>query len=215
MTQLKSKLACVVDTSVLRHWKGIRLNDLSLDGWLEREFTVHTSEAIIDEITNQERVWGSEAKRARKKARQWLWNLTYPAQLELALLSHFVDKTEINIDKNAGERRNFCATVDLVRKDECRHVIFLIDDERAVEGFLRNAFNTFRVACIWNSLDFVLYLYIRHKRSMSLPLAKNVVRDVISNFTKDAANISKLQWKLTDYHMRLETISFALDKIPV
>lgn len=215
MTQLKSQLACVVDTSVLRHWKGIQLNDLPLDGWLNREFNVHTSEMILVEITNQERRWGSGAKHAKKEARQWTWKLRYPEQLELALLSQFVDKSDINTDKNAGERRNFCATVDLVRKDECRHVIFLTDDEKSVKYFLGNAFDTFRVACIWNSLDFVLYLYVRHKRSMSLPRVKNVVRDLISNFTKDAANGSKLQWKLTDYYMRLEKLASALEKIPV
>lgn len=207
-------LACVVDTSVLRHWKGIELNNMPLDGWLEREFTVHTSESVVGEITSQKRYWGSAAKRAKKKANKWTWKLRHPTQLELAVLSHFVDKTEINTDKDAGERRNFCVAVDLVKKEACRHVIFLTDDEHAVKHFLQDAFSTFCIGCVWNSLDLVLYLYLRHKGSIPLPLVKNVVRDLMSNFTKDAANVSKLQSMLTDYYVRLDRISSTLGNLP-
>ena len=213
MTQWVSGLSCVVDTCALRHWKNIELKDIPLEKWIEREFNVHTSETIVDEIANQEHFWGPGAKQAKKKVKQWARKLTNPEHIENALLSDFVTEGLINTVEGAGERRNFCVAVDLVRKNKYGYVIFLTDDERAIDGFLKQAFSAFGVACIWNSLDLILYLYVRHHRSIPLSIAKDVVRDLISNFTKDAASSRKLQIKLTDYHVRLDRVSSALGKL--
>ena len=93
-----------------------------------------------------------------------------------------------------------------------RQVIFLTDDVRAVRDYVAPVFETFPLGHIWSSHDFVLYLFLRHRRRISPKEAKAALRDVNakaagSGFSGQSADAPQ-RWirKLNVYHRKVDRI---------
>ena len=54
-----ASVACVIDTSALRHWQGLQLGGMPLEDWLWQEFEVQASEAVLEELRMQRPYWQS------------------------------------------------------------------------------------------------------------------------------------------------------------
>lgn len=212
--QTMRKVFCIVDTSALRHWKKLELSRKSLDRWLKKEFNVRVSESVKNEVNDQQDHWIDGAKRIMKLVQDSQHYLSDPEVFEKALLSHFLNNDNLNIKEGAGERRNFCVTIDLVRCYKCRHAIFLTDDYKAVNNFLESAFFTFRVSCIWSSYDFILYLFFRHNNIISLKDAQNAIRSLTANMIPRGGSKSKWLNKEKKYLDGLQIIAYAMEKLP-
>ena len=212
--QTMRKLFCIVDTSSLRHWKNLELSRKSLDRWLKKEFNVRVSESVKNEVNDQKDHWKNEAKRIMKLVQDSQHSLSDPEVFEKALLSCFVNNNKLNTKKGAGERRNFCVTVDLVRKDECSHVIFLTDDFAAIKEFIKKAFGTFCVSCIWSSYDFILYLFFRYNNIISFQDAQNAIINLTANMKPKKVESKKWVKQRQEYLNRLQIIADVMEKLP-
>ena len=209
-----ASIACVVDTSILRHWQSLELEGRPLEDWLWREFDVKASEVVLREVEMQRPYWKSSShfRKIERLVRESLFPVAQVDEVEKALLSDFVDKNLINSPKSKGERHNVCVSVIAVEQCKFAHTIFLTDDLQAITGFIASAFNTYKAGCIWTSYDFILFLYLKHRRELPLLAAQNILRDLTANIT---GYPMPEEWKqrLVEYWGRLGNLSRALAQL--
>ena len=98
---------------------------------------------------------------------------------------------------------------------EYRQVIFLTSELKATDlkrdGFLSSVFDTFPIGQIWSSLDFVLYLFLRHRRRFPFREAEDALRDINSRIKGRKEVVMQ---RLTDYNRKLKQIEQALLQLP-
>lgn len=125
----------------------------------------------------------------------------------LGPLELYIDPT----DKNKGERKNCQVSLQLVIQRLACQVIFLTDELRIVRtGFIKHAFDAYPIGQVWSSLDFVLYLYLKHKR-FDYETAEAIIQDVnsmIGGKDEDMLN------RLSVYLKRLGVIESARRQLP-
>jgi len=118
-------------------------------------------------------------------------------------------------DKDKGERHNCCVAFEAVMSGEYRQVIFLTSELKATDlkrdGFLSSVFDTFPIGQIWSSLDFVLYLFLRHRRRFPFREAEDALRDINSRIKGRKEVVMQ---RLTDYNRKLKQIEQALLQLP-
>lgn len=78
--------------------------------------------------------------------------------------------------RNKGEKDNFAVALDLFFTKKKRNLIFLTDDDNALEGCLKEVKNAFPLIKFWNSFDVVLFLYSSEKKNFPLEMAEKAVR---------------------------------------
>ena len=100
-----------------------------------------------------------------------------------------------------------------------RQVIFLTDDVHAIRDYVGPVLETFPLGHIWSSHDFVLYLFVRHRKHIPQDEAKAALRDVNakaagSGFSGQRADAQQ-KWmrRLREYHGKVERIDQVLGRI--
>lgn len=66
-------------------------------------------------------------------------------------------------DANRGEKHNLIVAIDHYLAKKTKGLIFLTDDQKALNGIIKESVYTFPLYQIWNSFDVILFLYIEHK----------------------------------------------------
>lgn len=211
------KSLCLVDTSTLRHLDDIEIARKDAKFWLWQEFDTWVSQVVCDEIIRQTKRFRSSAAMVTRKAKGRTWQFNQPAaQYRAALVKAneskpMTNRTAILNGHNEGELANLLAGLDAVRgpaRTPVRHVIYLTDDVPA-QRFATDVFDSFKIACLWNSYDFLLYLFFRHRQHIALEEAKNAIRDLHSA-THAGGMPEDATTKLQGYVSRLEAIDFFL-----
>lgn len=209
----KSYLLCIPDTNSLINMcqTEIEVAQKELWHWLWQEFDVRLSSTVFDEL-NRHRDKTSNG--IRKKCSKSIWEYRIQIKsLEPSLLQHF--DVELNVRENRGECHNCCVAFEAIAKGEYRQVIFLTDELHSTtpngKDFLYKVFKTFPMGCIWSSLDFVIYLFMRHRSRFSIKVAKSLLKD-INNLVGGKKNIIKD--RLMVYNHKLMKIDKSLSEIP-
>ena len=203
----KSALLCIPDTNSLINMSDIEIAKKDLRLWLWVEFDVKLSPTICTEIQNhRDLVKGGIRKRCNKS----VWNFTIQLdRLEKTFLQPFYH--DLNSRKDRGERHNCCVALDAVSSGAYRQVIFLTDELKTTDpernGFLFRVFDSFPIGQIWSSLDFVLYLFLRHRNRFPFKIAQDVLRTINREVggTEDA-----MRKRFIDYNRKLEKIKKTL-----
>ncbi|MEX2410220.1 MAG: hypothetical protein WD607_02410 [Candidatus Paceibacterota bacterium] len=83
-----------------------------------------------------------------------------------------------------GEKENLIYLVDKYIDNKVKGLVYLSDDEKAINNILSNAINSFPIFQVWSSFDVVLYLYIDHKQ-ITKDIAESAIRDLNANMATD------------------------------
>jgi hypothetical protein len=127
----------------------------------------------------------------------------------------FLHPLDISFDteKDLGERTNSHIALQLMARNSARQIIFLTDELKIVRpgvGFIWRVFDTYPIGLVWNSLDFLLYLFFRHRRFL-YSQAEVAIRDVNTRIGGSSDMATK---RLTDYTKRLKCIDVARRQLP-
>ena len=202
---------CVVDTCSLIHMRDIQIAQKDLRLWLWGEFCVKVSEEICNEI-QKHKVRAKGGIRSKCNKAKWEFKVSV-GTIEEAFLEPF--GFDVESTKNRGERHNCCVALDAVMRGEHRHVIFLTDELKAIDpnrkGPMQRIFEEFPIGCIWSSLDFILYLFIRHRRRFPKHLAEAALHTVNACI---GGRWEVAQKRLVEYNRRLRQIDNTLSRLP-
>ena len=205
-------LLCVVDTNSLIHMRDIRVARRYLGLWLWREFTVKVSDKIIEEVQRR-RKYHPTSSTVQRKCTKSKWEFQNEIKkLESAFLYPFYPNLEG--EKNKGELHNCCVALEAILSDKHRQVIFLTNELHTTnpckKGFIYSIFDTYPIGKIWSSLDFILYLFLRHRKDFPLPEAEKVLRDVNSRMRGKAEDAQK---RLITFNQKLRQIDLTLSQL--
>lgn len=204
---------CVPDTNSLIHLRNVIVMNRDACLWLWDEFEIKVAEKIRDEIRDKNahnpalKVGSIDGKLTKS-----ITGLDFNLELmEKCFLEKFA--IEFKPDRDLGERNNSQVALQLIVKGNAQNVIFLTDELKCVrknEGFVWKIFESYPIGTIWNSLDFLLYLYFRHKRFL-YDQALDAIRNVNQKIGgKDA----EIQNRLVKYSKSLKLIQEAKAKLP-
>jgi len=234
------KPLCIVDTCSLIYLSEIELAGRHLHRWLWEEFNVGYSQAVWDEIKRHTAKMGQDARSIKRNGKKYVEELPTASSCENALFGPpfyrsiqtgqcrqcrrpFFGRVEFQpnlaSEKDRGERHNCCIALDAVMAGGQRQVIFLTDDVRAIRDYVRPVFETFPLGHIWSSHDFVLYLFVRHRKRIPQDKAKAALRDVNaraagSGFSGQPTDAQQ-KWmrRLREYQGQVERIDQVLSRI--
>lgn len=234
------KPLCIVDTCSLIYLSEIELARRSLHRWLWDEFNVGYSQAVWEEIRWHAAKMGQDARIIKRDGEEYVVRLPTITSCENALFGppfyrsiqmgqcrqcrqpvfeRRVFHPNLASEQNRGERHNCCVALDTVMTGKHRQVIFLTDDYRAVRNYVAPVFETFPLGHVWSSHDFVLYLFVRHRRRIPRDEAKVVLRDVNakaagSGFSGHSSSAQQ-KWiqRLGDYYRKVERVDQVLSQV--
>jgi len=218
------KPVCIVDTCSLINLSDVQLARRSLHRWLWDEFEVRFSEAVLDEIRRHQRDMGRNRRRDWGKYVYKYNTINTRERMLFSSLTRLVEagrchrcnqtiwqeqsfEPDLDNPQDKGERHNCCVSLHIVRNGNFRRqVIYLTDDQRAVRDYVRPVFDVFPLGTIWSSLDFVLYIFVRHRPRILLQTVLATLRDVNAKGVGSNNASSKLTRRLTVYQKRAEHI---------
>lgn len=211
----KSTLLCIPDTNSLIHMRNIDVANKKLWLWLWEEFDVKLSEAICNELHDHPDL---NDKGMENKCKNSVWNFRGPEsrlkKLKEALVEHF--NIQLNGRENQGECHNCCIALEAILSGAYRQVIFLTNELKTTDpkrdGSLFRVFDNFRIGEIWSSLDFVLYLFTRHRNRFHFKIAKDALNDIngrIGGKTKNDVPVERLRL----YNNKLKKIDETLSQL--
>lgn len=186
------KSLCIIDTCALVDLNTVELARRPLQKWLWDEFEIRYSEAVLKEFESFQ-----HKMNFRKSWENYIWKIPNPPTYEKALfLSHqreledgrckrcrqvtWRNETftpDFAETKDRGERYNCCIALDAVLSGQHAQIIFLTDDFRAIRDYTTYFFDTFPLGNVWSLLDFIIYLFTRYQKNITLEDAKNALRD--------------------------------------
>jgi hypothetical protein len=149
----------IIDTSSI-----INLDDISLAGhdvlfYMRKFFEIHVCETIRDEVIRHHTLLKSQ------ESSYWKGFLSMRKYIPSVLTD---DRTAIGPfystppssfgSKDAGEHGNARVALELLITQEIGHAIFVTDDEKACNAFLKAMCCSFPGVSLWTSADVILYL---------------------------------------------------------
>lgn len=225
------KPVCVIDTCSLINLSNVQLAHRSLHRWLWTEFEVRFSEAVLKEIRNHKKDMGRDG--SRRKWENYVWPYNTIPTCEKMLFSSLTRRVEVgkcpcchqaiwrdqrfepDLDnpQDRGERHNCCISLSIVRDGNFRRqVIYMTDDQRAIRDYVRSVFDVFPFGTIWSSLDFVLYIFVRHWPRIAFDEVLAALRDVNAKGV-GGGQPPTLARRLTVYNERAKHINRVLGQI--
>jgi hypothetical protein len=104
-------------------------------------------------------------------------NVIRPSRFSMNEYHKRIFDNESTTNDNRGEKENLIILIDYYFNKKAKGIIYLIDDDKALNGFLSGIIHAFPFKAIWNSFDVILYLYIDHKE-FTKELAISAISDL-------------------------------------
>lgn len=227
---------CIADASSLIYMKELQLSRRSLHRWLWDEFDVKFSQVIWGEMENNLHHLDDDRRWFRRNGARSVYQMRAIDTWERALFSPPLyrkvqgakcrrcgqvawAKQEFtpNLDEpeDRGERHNCCVALAALASDRYKQVIFLTDDLRGVRDYADDVFNTFPLGQIWSSMDFVTYLFLRHRGRILLEEVRGVLRDINAIGTANVTPEERARrtLRLTNYYSKIDKIHSVLSQL--
>ncbi|HEX7997934.1 MAG TPA: hypothetical protein VF528_06045 [Pyrinomonadaceae bacterium] len=215
--------------------KELQLSRRTLHHWLWDEFDVKFSQVLWEEMENNLRLLNTDRRWFRRNGGRSVYQLPAIDTWERALFSPPLYRKvetsrcrrcgqvgwtkqaftpDLNEREDRGERHNCCIALAALASRRHKQVIFLTDDSRGIRDYADYVFNTFPLGQIWSSMDFVTYLFLRHRGRILLEEVKGVLRDInligVSNASPEET--LKRTRRLADYYSKVDTINTVLSQ---
>lgn len=202
----RQQVVVVSDASSIINLEQVELAGANLTRWLFREFPVEMSSTVHAEVVRH----STDSSSYRKRRRDDDFG-----RLETLYLSG-VPGVTLGVADDAGERHNCCLALEAIRRHRFGQCVFLIDDQRAIDKFIKTTMSDFLAGVCWNSLDLVLYLYFRHctdhHNRITRTQAENALRDMVAVFGSQPSQLilppvsPKLMSLLAGYKKKLDAL---------
>ena len=205
------RITCIIDTSSyinLSHEDSYAVGKTLLS-LLSEKINIKFSSEVNREISRHHTaLMPSSTERSAKVYRLSCKKIKTYKEYE----SRLFDQVSQRGDANIGEKHNLIVALDNYLNKRTKGLIFLTDDQKAMNGILNEAVHSFPLYQIWNSFDVILFLYIEHKL-FDRDFAMNAIRDINAEIAK--ANLPNTNHKKVEerlkvfktYMSRLERIS--------
>lgn len=232
------KPLCIVDTCSFIYMSEIELAGRSLHRWLWDEFDVRYSQAVWEEIKQNARKMGRDAKYIKRHSEKQLWPLPEITTYENALFAEYSRRIEtgycrqckrpfygdipftpdLTSPKDRGERHNCCVALNAVMAGNQRQVIFLTDDLKAIRDYVDPVFSTFPLGYHWSSYDFVLYLFVRHRKRILQGMVQDALHDIATRAIRRPPSKGDSEYevwlsRLKAYRRKIKRIDQSLGQI--
>ena len=209
MPDTKPSLVCVPDTSSLIYLRDIEIVGRNARLWLWDEFDVRVGSTIMQETARHPDLMQGQLKKKLQRSVMSLRLHQYKME------QGFMEPLDISLGPldDLGERSNCSVALTSVIRNETRQVIFLIDELRIMRpdtGFVKCLFDCYPIGLVWNSLDFLLYLYLRHMR-FPYRAAENAIQIVN---TRIGGSRETIENRLSMYVRHLRCIDAARRRVP-
>ncbi len=151
----------------------------------DKEVTLRYSSTVNQEIA---RHWNNKMPGDLKRSAQ-IYSLEKYTHEEYE--QKLFDKI-LKTSKDKGEKDNFAVALDLFFMKKKSDLVFLYDDDKALEGFLNEVKYAFPIIRTWNSFDVVLFLYFLNKKVFPLEVAERALHELHKQMIpKDDPNMDK------------------------
>jgi hypothetical protein len=205
------KLNCIIDTNTCIHLSntGFRQKTL-LEYFNSTAFLNYSKEVHLELRDHKDKNLPAFIHNQKRKLATGKYSIS---EYEKRLVGEQLISRKKKGDK--GEIDNFLVSVDQIHYFKKSNVIYITDDEKALNGVLNEWIGSFPAISFWTSYDVILYLYAE-RIIPSKEIAMDIMQDII-NFSapklkdrsdKTTAKITKL--KVT-YTNRIERISKILN----
>ena len=175
---------------------------------LAKEVILRYSSTVNGEIANPRHWHDNMPTDIERSAQVWYPNKYAIEEYEQRLFDKISEKTS---DK--GEKENFAVALDLIISERKRNIVFLMDDEKALnpQGCLEEPCHAFPLIKIWNSFDAVLFLYFLRKEILPYEAADEALKVLHKQTLRDDPDtdpkkMQKKLRKLAKYRKSLERI---------
>lgn len=213
MARRKIPIVCIPDTNSLIHLRDVEIRGKDARLCLWDEFEVQISSTIQDEANRHQDLLKGQLK---GKIRKSIAPITHRDSTEQAIWDP-LQRTFQNTEADLGERDNVLLAFQLIVQGKARQVIFLTDELKITRrhlggpsGFIRHLFDTYPLGLVWNSLDFLAYMYLRHKQ-FPLEKAENAIRTVNARIGGKQEETIK---RLTHYIRSVKGLEKTRSRIP-
>ena len=110
---------------------------------------------------------------------------------------------DLDSSEDRGERHNCCVALDAVIGDQ-RQVVFLTDDSYAIRDYVAPVFDVFPLWYIWSSCDFILYLFLRHRRHITQDTIRVALKDIAAKAVGKRPADDRQQHEIMEWMQRYE-----------
>ena len=178
------KAVCVLDTCSIINLDEIILGREDILRYVRCDFDVHVSEVVPIEFVRH------RSKMHSREASYWERFLNTRIQRNEILcsdedaLSHFHCSPPVfGGTDNAGEYANARLAMELLMTRKAGQVIFVTDDEKACNAFLRRLCESFPGIILWTSLDVVFYVsgVLMMRGKIGVGEVEDALRDVVAS----------------------------------
>ena len=209
MPRNRSLLVCVPDTNSLIHLREVEIAGRDARLWLWDEFEVRVGSTIPQEAARHPDLMRGQLKRKLERS------VVSPAFDLNRIEQSFLTPLGISVEaeNDMGERDNCSVALQLIIQNNARQVIFLTDELRIVRdqgGFVKQLFDAYPIGLLWNSLDFLVYLYLRQWR-FRYSEAESAVRTVNARIGGPQDQVAN---RLVTYTQHLQSIDSARRQLP-
>lgn len=198
----------IIDTSSYINMSAFEYRFGTLLSVLAKEVILRHSSSVNGEIANP-RHWHDNMPTNLERSAQVYYPQKYTyIEYERRLFDKISESKE-----NKGEKENFAITLDLILKERRRNLIFLMDDDKALnpQGCLEEVVHAFPLIKIWNSFDAVLFLYFLKRAVFPYEIADEALKVLHKQTLSDDPDMDpkKMQKKLR----KLEKYRKSLERI--
>ena len=189
-----TQTVCIIDTCSIINLDEIILAKNDVLSYMRRFFDVRVSPVICDEFERHRH------RATSREASYWLPFLRNarfaPETLteDAAAISPFYTTPPMSFagPNNAGEHANTRVAIELLVTKQAGHAVFVTDDEKACDAFLKTVRRAFPGINLWNSADVILYLgaILLKEGKADIDVIKAALRDVYAAGAKKWEEIS-------------------------
>jgi hypothetical protein len=191
-----TRAACIIDTCSIINLDEIVLAKNDVLFYVRQFFDIHVSAIIRDEFRRHRHLATS------REATYWEGVLSKRRYAPTVLTS---DSTAIGPlyttppsfvgPANAGEHESGRIALELLLMRQAGHIIFVTDDEKACNAFLRSMRRSFPGVHLWTSVDVILYLgaILLKEKKADFDSIRAALRDVYAASAKKWEEIDEAQ----------------------
>lgn len=194
----------IIDASSYINLSAYQYGEVTLLNVLDKTVTLRYSSTVNQEVAHH---WANTMPDSLTRSAKIHRPKKYTAHDYEQILFDNISQT----DRDKGEKDNFAVAIDLFLTKKRTNLIFLTDDDKAIElnGCLYEVKSAFPIIKIWNSFDVVLFLYFVHK--LRLDIAEDALKDLNRQIIPNDPNVRpekmvKRQKNLARYGINLYRI---------
>lgn len=189
-----TKAACILDTCSIINLDNIELGRKDILYYMRRFFDVRVCQTIRKELQQHRNLVSS------REITYWMGFLnkrTYsPRTLidDQTIIGPFYSDPPTTFDvRNKGEHGNARVALELLLTKTIGHAVFVTDDEKACNGFLKPMQQAFPGINLWTSVDVILYVgaVLLKDRKTVFGDVEAALRDVYTAGAKKCSNTNE------------------------